>query len=330
MKRMLLKSLFLPILATIWLVSAHAQQTAQKFVIETDYLLYLPQGYTSDTTTRWPVMLFLHGAGESGTDIEKVKVHGPPKLIAEGRQYPFIVVSPQAQRGWRKEILFDLLQSIFSDYRVDRDRVYLTGLSMGGFGTWDLAMEHPETFAAIVPICGGGDSSKVWTLRHMPVWCFHGAKDNIVPLSASQNMVDALKKYNPTVKFTVYPEATHDSWTETYANESVYEWLLAQRRFVFKETSVNKKLLEDYAGTYLWGNDTLDLVVSGDKLDVHRKTQKAFELKPTSDTEFFIDANWPESVIFQRDTKKKVTSFLVLSNNNKIIFKKIVPKGKTK
>ena len=213
-----------------------AQQTAQKFIQETGYLLSLPQGYDADTSKRWPLLIFLHGSGESGNDLEKVKTHGPPKLIAGGKKFPFIVVSPQAQPrlGWETETLFHLLQFIKEKYRVDKYRVYLTGLSMGGFGTWALAMKHPEEFAAIIPNCGGGDSTEAWKLRHIPVWCFHGALDNVVPPEKDEAMVTAAKRDNPSVKFTVYPDANHNSWERTYNNDSVYQWLLSQKKFSYK------------------------------------------------------------------------------------------------
>lgn len=200
--------------------------------IKLNYLLYLPAEYEKDTAKRWPLMLFLHGSGESGSDVEKVKVHGPPKLLAAGKQFPFIVVSPQAPRagGWDNLALLTLLDEIGEKYRVDPDRVYLTGLSMGGFGTWSLASEFPERFAAIAPICGGGNPRSARRLRNMPTWVFHGAKDPTVPLSQSQMMVDALKALGSDVKFTVYPEAGHDSWTETYNNPELYEWFLSQKR----------------------------------------------------------------------------------------------------
>src|SRR5437016_4539745 len=132
-----------------------AQQTAQKFVEETDYLLSLPDHYLDDTTGRWPLLLFLHGSGESGHDIEKVKAHGPPQQAAHGRIFPFILVSPQSEvpSGWDIEKLYRLLHYIKKNYRVDEERIYLTGLSMGGFGTWALAVKHPEEFAAIAPVC---------------------------------------------------------------------------------------------------------------------------------------------------------------------------------
>ncbi len=177
-------------------------------------------------------MLFLHGAGERGDDLELVKKHGPPKLIEAGQDFPFIVVSPQApaEQWWSTVFLDALLQEITATYRVDMDRVYATGLSMGGFGTWDLAMTFPDRFAAIAPICGGGNAYSVCVIKDLPIWNFHGAKDPVVPLARSQEMVDALQRCSGDVRFTIYPDAGHDAWTETYDNPALYEWLLAHRR----------------------------------------------------------------------------------------------------
>jgi predicted esterase len=196
------------------------------------YLLYVPPDYAADPARKWPLLLFLHGAGERGDDLEKVKVHGPPRLIAEGQHFPFIVVSPQCPEGewWLPAQLIDLVEDICSHYRVDPDRIYLTGLSMGGYGTWATAIEYPDRFAAIAPICGGGDPEKADRIRHIPAWVFHGAKDPVVPLAQSEAMVRALEQLGAEVRFTVYPEATHDSWTETYANPELYEWLLQHPR----------------------------------------------------------------------------------------------------
>jgi predicted peptidase len=195
-----------------------------------DYLLFLPRGYQK-SDQRWPLMLFLHGAGETGTNLTKVKAHGPPKLVESAPGFPFIVVSPQSvRRGWNVELLNALLDDIIQNYRVDKDRVYLTGLSMGGFGTWSLAAAHPEKFAAIVPICGGGKPSDASKLATLPIWAFHGAKDPTVPLQRSREMVEAVQAAGGKVKFTVYPEAPHDCWTQTYNNPQLYQWLLQQKR----------------------------------------------------------------------------------------------------
>lgn len=176
-------------------------------------------------------MLFLHGAGESGNDLAKVKSHGPPKLVETKGPFPFILVSPQSPgRGWNPEVLNALVDSVIKQYRVDKRRVYVTGLSMGGYGTWALAAAYPEKFAALAPICGGGNPADADKLAKLPIWVFHGAKDTTVPFKRSEEMVEALKAAGGHPKFTVYPEAGHDSWTETYANPEFYEWLLAQKR----------------------------------------------------------------------------------------------------
>jgi predicted peptidase len=201
-----------------------------------NYLLYLPEGYGKDDKA-WPLMLFLHGAGESGNDLQKVKKHGPPKLLEAKKDFPFIVVSPQSPgRGWDPATLNALLDEVMAKYKVDKDRVYLTGLSMGGFGTWTLAAAHPERFAALVPICGGGNPADARKLKDLPIWVFHGAKDRVVPPNRSEEMVRALKDAGAeNVKFTLYPDADHDSWTETYNNPELYEWLLKQKRSGSKE-----------------------------------------------------------------------------------------------
>lgn len=202
-----------------------------KLKVELQYLIYLPKNYET-SEERFPLLLFLHGAGERGNDIELVKRHGPPKLVEEGKEFPFIIVSPQCPEGtrWNYQTLAltALLDEIESKYRVDKNRIYVTGLSMGGQGTWTLALTQPNRFAAIAPICGWTDSWEVCKISHIPIWVFHGAKDNVVPVSESQEMVKALQDCGAKeVKLTIYPEANHDSWTETYNNPELYNWLLS-------------------------------------------------------------------------------------------------------
>jgi len=211
-------------------------ETEIRIPVRMDYLLYLPDEY-AESNRDWPLILFLHGAGERGNDLEKVKIHGPPKLIAgQNKEFPFVIASPQCPQGdwWSSDVqiasLDALLSELISQHRIDRDRVYVTGLSMGGFGTWRLAVEYPERFAAIAPICGKGDPKRAGRIGQLPIWVFHGAKDEAVPIKHSEEMVAALKKSGSDVKFTVYPDAGHDSWTTTYNNPELYEWFLKHRR----------------------------------------------------------------------------------------------------
>jgi predicted peptidase len=194
------------------------------------YLLYLPKDYDGEKSV--PLMLFLHGAGERGDDLELLKKHGPPKQIAAGQAFPCIVVAPQCPKDkwWDAFELSALLDEIAAKYKVDQDRIYVTGISMGGFGTWALAIASPKRFAAVVPICGGGDPQLARSLVNLPIWVFHGAKDKSVPLERSEQMVAELKKFGGNVRFAVYPDLSHDCWTVSYANPELYEWLFQQKR----------------------------------------------------------------------------------------------------
>lgn len=216
-----------------------AQQTVNRFrfeiqedvYLEARFLLYLPEGY-EELKRDWPLLLFLHGSGERGEMIELVKKHGPPMLIEHGREFPYIVVSPQCPEGqwWDTELLDLVLTQVVEQYRVNVHRIYVTGLSMGGFATWELAIEYPDRFAAIVPVCGGADAQFAPLIKRLPIWAFHGAKDDVVPVSAQENMVNALKSLGSPVKFTVYPDAGHDSWTDAYNDPDLWEWLGEQSR----------------------------------------------------------------------------------------------------
>ncbi len=198
------------------------------------YLLFLPRDYGADPDKEWPLILFLHGMGERGDDLDLVRIHGIPKIVERQPDFPFVAVSPQCpgETTWRDHhlILKGLLDAIVANYAVDTARIYLTGLSMGGYGTWSTAMTYPKLFAAIAPICGGGFTEFVSELKEVPVWAFHGAEDEVVKLEMGQRMVDALRACGGNVRFTVYPGVGHDSWTETYDNPELYEWFLEHRR----------------------------------------------------------------------------------------------------
>lgn len=213
-------------------------QQAQAFerqIVKTvglQYWLHLPPGYGDDPARRWPLIFFLHGMGERGSDLSLIKKHGIPRVAEETPELlsRFVAVSPQCPLGtyWTHELdaLDALLDEALARYAVDPARVYLTGISMGGYGSWFLGMAHPERFAAMAPICGGGDPDAAYKLKHVPLWVFHGAKDRIVVPAESRRMVRALRACGADVTLTIYPEADHDSWTETYNNPELYEWFL--------------------------------------------------------------------------------------------------------
>ena len=196
-----------------------------------EYLLFLPESYAQSTNQKFPLILFLHGAGERGSDLDSVKRHGIPKIVETNPDFPFIAVSPQCPEDswWTSELhtINGLIEEVVEKYQVDTSRIYLTGLSMGGFGTWSLASMYPERFAAIAPVCGGGEVRQILrSLVEMPIWTFHGQKDDVIPFSRSEEIVTALKKHGSSIKFTIYPEAGHDSWTKTYDNPELYKWFL--------------------------------------------------------------------------------------------------------
>jgi len=203
------------------------------------YWLFLPTNYESQAQAGGaPLLLFLHGAGErgneSGEEIAKVKVHGPPRLLDDpviAKYVPCVVVSPQCKNGfaWSPAQLMLLLDHIEKNYKIDKSRIYITGLSMGGFGTWMCLNESPKRFAAAAPVCGGAKLDWAEKLTDVPIWAFHGDQDSVVTLDRTQNMVDAIRKAGgKKVILTVYEGVGHDSWTQTYNSQMLYDWLFQQ------------------------------------------------------------------------------------------------------
>ncbi len=200
------------------------------------HLVYLPSDYDKSADKRWPTILFLHGKGERGDNLNLLQEAGLLSRLqydaAFRKTFPFIVIAPQCPEGewWSSYELARLLDESEARYRVDPDRLYVTGMSMGGYGTWALANEFPDRFAAIAPICGGGDPDEAVRLSRIPVWTFHGAKDSTVPFWESDRMVKALQALGAEVKFTVYPDTGHDAWSAAYATNDLYTWLLGHTR----------------------------------------------------------------------------------------------------
>ena len=195
------------------------------------YWTYLPKAAKPEAG--WPLFVFLHGSGERGTDLNLVKKHGPPKLAGDKPELEsFLMIAPQCPLGrwWDTIAVKDLIDQTVAGQPVDPKRIYITGISMGGFATWNLLKEHPEFMAAAVPICGAGDPITVSRFKAVPIWAFHGSQDEAVPVQRSIEMVEALKKVNANIKFTLYEGVPHDSWTRTFENPALYRWLLEQKK----------------------------------------------------------------------------------------------------
>ncbi len=201
-------------------------------LVEHNYQVYYPASYGKEPAKKYPLIIALHGSGQRGSNLADAQIYGPQLYLARHRELEFITVVPQCplDEWWYSEDIIDLLDVVQAKYPVDPERVILTGLSMGGYGTWRTAELHPERFAAIVPICGGGDPKLAPAMKNLPVWVFHGGRDTTVPLRRSQEMVDALRAAGGNVKYTIFPIDGHDSWTDAYNTPELYDWMLEQRR----------------------------------------------------------------------------------------------------
>lgn len=300
----------------------YAQLKVEKMVTETRYLLSLPDAYSRDSSVSWPLVLFLHGSGESGQDIEKVKAHGIPELVSKGMNLPFILVSPQSEvpTGWDIENLYRLIDHVRKAYRIDDNRIYGTGLSMGGFGIWALAMKYPDLFAAIAPVCGGGDTANAWKIRNIPAWVFHGARDSTVPIFGSIDMVNASRRFGAPVRFTVYPTLGHNSWDSAYHNDSLYDWMLAQQKHRYVEKKVSGDL-KKYRGVYVGPDgDTVKIALIAEKLTAF-PGKDTVPLAPAGDNLFFIRADRNMDIRFNVvDGKSRSFWFL---GDRKLLYRRI-------
>ena len=201
------------------------------------FWLYLPKRYKQASKEKpMPLIIYLHGSSRRGRDVAEVKANGLAPLIDKRDDFEFVVASPQAlskhpwQTCWQPDDLIILLVHLLTNYHLDPKRVYLTGLSMGGYGTWAAIGKHADRFAAAAPICGGGDPASAKSIGKLPVWAFHGDDDRVVSVERSREMVDAIKATKGNAKLTVYPGVGHDSYTRTYANPKLYEWFLKHKR----------------------------------------------------------------------------------------------------
>jgi predicted peptidase len=227
----------LSLLILLGLSSVSGQQTAHKVelkpVLEMQYLLYLPDGYETETDAEFPLLLFLHGGGASGDDLEMLKRNGLAGKIEEGRSFPFMVLSPQnphPRKFWNETALITLLDQIEEEYRVDTSRVWVAGLSRGGYGAWRLAIQYPEHFAALVAVCGETPDHYAAWLGDMPIWVFHGEDDRTISVKESDEMVAALKKNGNPVRYTRYPHTGHNAWDQAFSDPELYTWLMSQKK----------------------------------------------------------------------------------------------------
>jgi predicted peptidase len=203
------------------------------------YLAITPAGFR--TQSRWPLILFLHGSEQRGNDLNLLKLNGVPKYALNSPAFPFVVVAPQLPLGriWDGDAVSGLVKQLIARFRIDATRVYLTGLSTGGYGVWSAAMKHPERFAAVVPVSGGGNTvipkhaegAQLSALRSLGVWAFHGGSDSLVDPGESQRMVAELQRIGAAdVRVTVFPGAPHDIWSRVYDDPALYGWLLLHHR----------------------------------------------------------------------------------------------------
>ena len=218
-------------------------QTAHKLQLNDEttmpYLLYPPDAYEADTARLWPFILFLHGSGERGHDPALVRLHGLPRQIDQQPDFPAIVLSPQCpvDERWpeQSDKVMVLLDAVLKGLRVDQSRIYLTGLSMGGQGSWHLGATYPERFAAMLAICGripevDGFPEKVCALKDVPVRVFHGAKDDRVPAEHSITMAKLLKDCGGDVQLTIFPDGDHFCWNQVYEDPTTWDWMFGQRK----------------------------------------------------------------------------------------------------
>lgn len=193
------------------------------------YMQYLPLELSAKT----PVLVFLHGTGEIGTDVNLTMVHGPWKYSrAHPTEAPFIILAPQLTEKveWNPATLDEWLDQALKGLPVDRSRLYLTGMSRGGRGTWNWAIAYPKRFAAIVPVAGDSLYRDACALKDVPVWAFHGAKDDLVLYQPEEQFADAVRACGGEVNYTLYPDGNHNSWDAAYTHPSLYKWLLTHKR----------------------------------------------------------------------------------------------------
>lgn len=310
MKRFLFVCFVVLLSTSVWSQNKETLSVHQSHYT-TDYALYAPVGYDQNEAVNYPLILFLHGAGGSSVPAEVVV----NILSAKEEYWPnynAFVVAPVCHEGvnWEPLILNKMLKEILATYHIDQDRVYLTGPSMGGYGTWRWASENPELFAAVAPVCGGGNPDNVWAMRNLPIWASHGEDDDVVLCSESIHMIDALKAMGANPKFDVYPGVKHNAWDKIYYSTAFYDWLFSQRRQPMPSIEIPAAEMDQYVGTYRlpWtgfvninkvdGRLQVELTLSGQKMD----------LLSDAPGRFYVANNRSNMILFTKSSDGKVES----------------------
>lgn len=258
---------------------------------EYKYAIFLPKAYDADPERKWPMLLFLHGSGECGDDGVKQTSIGLPLVIQQRCQsFPFICIMPQAHTKWFADedevAVWQMLEATVAEYRVDLDRISITGLSMGGFATWDFIAKRPDVFAAAIPICGVGDPRFVTNARNMPIWAFHGADDPLVPVSGSRDAIQALKDTGGDPKYTEYSDGRHDVWNRVYNSDDVFEWLLASKKRPPPQ-EIEYRMLQGAARAW-WLQLRAETHLSAPPLIRARASRGNVEIQTEGVSEFFV------------------------------------------
>ena len=301
------------------------QQLEKTSLVKTEYLINLPVNYDKNRSKKWPLMIYLHGGLQSPT-IDGLKQDFLPYQMNHGMELPFIVVSPLCNTGlWNVGILNFLLEDVLAAYRVDEDKVFLTGHSLGGYGTWEWAFDNPEKFAAIVPVsgCSNEEDRKIaWKLRNTPIWLFHGDTDEVVEIDCNVEIAQSLENYGGNLKFTKYRNTGHDTWEQTYRNKDLYQWLLRQDRNknVPKKIQLKENTLKRYQGNYTLDGDTLSISPDNGQLKVSMGQGHSRKLLAESETIFSFEKNPFGGILFTIE-RGKVSGFKLLTAMQKFAVK---------
>ena len=231
------KDYFYPYLLTVIIFTFFTSQSIaqEKQKVNYKHLTYLPKNYNIDTS-KYPLVIYLHGGSQKGNDLEKLKIYGLPYLVDQGKDFDFVMVAPQCPDGkyWSTENWFDsLYNEVTANYRIDKSRVYVTGISMGGYGTYIAALDHPEKIAAIVPLCGGvndSDTTRICTLKDIPILTYHGTADNEISIHETERIAHSLKKCKGNITFHRLEGEGHGIQYLYETKPEIYEWLLRQRK----------------------------------------------------------------------------------------------------